>query len=140
MTGRDAARAALENAVTAAEKALDRATSGGEDWLTVLGTARDLTVAAGVYLDTTRPWDGPPLTAREADVLAVLCQPRAGDEDVFRRPPTAAEIAARLGVTGSAVKQHLMRLYEKFHVPPGDPWERRAALASAAQGAGEVTR
>ena len=43
-------------------------------------------------------------------------------------PATAHEIAADLVVTEAAVKQHLLRLYQKFGVPEGP--NRRTRLAN----------
>ena len=58
----------------------------------------------------------PELTRRELDVLTSLCRPALSDE-AFVSPATAREIAADLVVTEAAVKQHLLRLYQKFRVP-----------------------
>ena len=43
-------------------------------------------------------------------------------------PATAREIAADLVVTEAAVKQHLLRLYQKFRIPEGQ--NRRVRLAN----------
>ena len=43
-------------------------------------------------------------------------------------PATAHEIATDLVVTEAAVKQHLLRLYQKFRVPEGP--NRRTRLAN----------
>jgi hypothetical protein len=69
----------------------------------------------------------PELTRREIDVLASLCRPALSDE-AFALPATAHEIAADLVVTEAAVKQHLLRLYQKFRVPEGP--NRRTRLAN----------
>jgi FHA domain len=69
----------------------------------------------------------PELTRRELDVLASLCRP-ALSEEAFAVPATAHEIAADLVVTEAAVKQHLLRLYQKFRVPEGP--NRRTRLAN----------
>jgi hypothetical protein len=69
----------------------------------------------------------PELTRRELDVLTSLCRPALSDE-AFATPATAAEIAADLVVTEAAVKQHLLRLYQKFRVPEGT--NRRTRLAN----------
>src|SRR6202453_1885365 len=60
----------------------------------------------------------PELTRRELDVLSSLCQPALSDE-AFAMPATAREIATDLVVTEAAVKQHLLRLYQKFRIPEG---------------------
>ena len=69
----------------------------------------------------------PELTRRELDVLISLCRPALSD-DAFVTPATAREIASDLVVTEAAVKQHLLRLYQKFRVPEGP--NRRTRLAN----------
>jgi hypothetical protein len=69
----------------------------------------------------------PDLTRREVDVLTALCRPALSDE-AFAMPATAHEIATDLVVTEAAVKQHLLRLYQKFRVPEGP--NRRIRLAN----------
>ena len=69
----------------------------------------------------------PELTRRELDVLTSLCRPALSDE-AFVAPATAREIAADLVVTEAAVKQHLLRLYQKFRIPEGP--NRRVRLAN----------
>jgi hypothetical protein len=69
----------------------------------------------------------PELTRRELDVLMSLCRPALSDE-AFAIPATAHEIAADLVVTEAAVKQHLLRLYQKFRIPEGP--NRRTRLAN----------
>jgi len=69
----------------------------------------------------------PELTRRELDVLAALCRPALSDE-AFATPATAHEIALDLVVTEAAVKQHLLRLYQKFRIPEGQ--NRRTRLAN----------
>jgi len=69
----------------------------------------------------------PELTRREFDVLTSLCRPALSDE-AFVSPATAHEIAADLVVTEAAVKQHLLRLYQKFRIPEGP--NRRTRLAN----------
>jgi hypothetical protein len=69
----------------------------------------------------------PELTRRELDVLTSLCRPALSDE-AFATPATATEIATDLVVTEAAVKQHLLRLYQKFRVPEGA--NRRTRLAN----------
>ena len=60
-------------------------------------------------------------------MLTSLCQP-ALSEEAFAMPATAHEIATDLVVTEAAVKQHLLRLYQKFRVPEGP--NRRTRLAN----------
>ncbi|WP_046469785.1 FHA domain-containing protein [Allosalinactinospora lopnorensis] len=69
----------------------------------------------------------PELTRRELDVLTSLCRPALSDE-AFVSPATAREIAEDLVVTEAAVKQHLLRLYQKFRIPEGP--NRRTRLAN----------
>src|SRR5216683_1196327 len=69
----------------------------------------------------------PELTRRELDVLTSLCRPALSD-DAFVAPATAREIAADLVVTEAAVKQHLLRLYQKFRIAEGQ--NRRVRLAN----------
>jgi FHA domain len=69
----------------------------------------------------------PELTRREVDVVAALCQPALSDE-AFVAPATAREIAADLVVTEAAVKQHLLRLYQKLKIAEGP--NRRVRLAN----------
>jgi FHA domain len=69
----------------------------------------------------------PELTRRELDVLVALCRPALSD-DAFVAPATAREIAADLVVTEAAVKQHLLRLYQKFRISGG--LNRRIRLAN----------
>ena len=76
--------------------------------------------------DLRRP-AAPELTRRELDVLTSLCRPALSDQ-AFAVPATAHQIAADLVVTEAAVKQHLLRLYQKFRVPEGP--NRRTRLAN----------
>ena len=69
----------------------------------------------------------PELTRRELDVLTSLCRPALSDE-AFVAPATAREIASDLVVTEAAVKQHQLRLYQKFRIPEGT--NRRVRLAN----------
>ena len=69
----------------------------------------------------------PELTRRELDVLTALCRP-ALSEEAFVAPATARDIAGALVVTEAAVKQHLLRLYQKFRIPEGQ--NRRTRLAN----------
>jgi DNA-binding CsgD family transcriptional regulator len=69
----------------------------------------------------------PDLTRRELEVLQALCRP-ALNQEAFVAPATAKEVAQELVVTEAAVKQHLLRLYAKFHIPEGG--NRRGRLAN----------
>jgi DNA-binding CsgD family transcriptional regulator len=81
--------------------------------------------------------EAPPLTARERDVLVVLCRPLLA-RDLFTEPASIKEIAADLVVSEAAVKQHLTNLYGKFDV--GDsPTHRRSRLANEALRRGAVS-
>lgn len=77
----------------------------------------------------------PELTRREFDVLTALCRPVLTDE-AFVAPATARQIAEDLVVTEAAVKQHLLRLYQKFRIPEGP--NRRTRLANEVIGLGVV--
>lgn len=76
--------------------------------------------------DLRRP-AAPDLTRRELDVLASLCQPAMSDE-AFVSPASPREIARDMVVSEAAVKQHLVRLYQKFRIPEGP--NRRIRLAN----------
>ena len=69
----------------------------------------------------------PELTRRELDVVTSLCRPALSDA-AFVAPATAREIAVDLVVTEAAVKQHLLRLYQKFRIAEGV--NRRVRLAN----------
>ncbi|MCU1595067.1 MAG: domain containing protein [Frankiales bacterium] len=77
----------------------------------------------------------PDLTRREVEVLTSLCRP-ALQQDAFVAPATAHDIADELVVTEAAVKQHLLRLYQKFRI--GEGVNRRARLANEVISAGVV--
>lgn len=87
--------------------------------------------------DTAELWLAatPELTRRELDVLTELCRPVLTDE-AFVGPASAREIADNLVVTEAAVKQHLLRLYQKFRIPEGP--NRRTRLANEVIGLGVV--
>lgn len=93
--------------------------------------------SAGTADDTVelRRISAPDLTRRELEVLTALCRP-ALVQDAFVAPATAHEIAAELVVTEAAVKQHLLRLYQKFRISEGV--NRRARLANEVISAGVV--
>lgn len=77
----------------------------------------------------------PDLTRRELEVLNALCRP-ALQQEAFVAPATAHDIADELVVTEAAVKQHLLRLYQKFRTAEGV--NRRARLANEVISAGVV--
>jgi DNA-binding transcriptional ArsR family regulator len=79
----------------------------------------------------------PPLTRREHDVLVALCRPVLS-ADLFTEPASLHQIAIELSVSEAAVKQHLMRLYDKFGVYDGEE-RRRVRLANEAVRRGAVT-
>jgi hypothetical protein len=79
----------------------------------------------------------PELTSRQRDVLVELCRPLGGG-GAFTSPATVAEIASALVVGQAAVKQHLVRLYDKFGIAEGTA-DRRVQLANAAIERGAVT-
>lgn len=85
---------------------------------------------------TTRPVaPRPRLTPRETDVLRELCRPLASG-DPFPQPASIRVIAQVLVVTEAAVKQHLLRLYDKFEIYESP--HRRVELAREALRRGVV--
>jgi len=81
----------------------------------------------------------PPLTPREREVLIALCRP-VFTGDVLGVPASTRAIAAELVVTEDAVKQHLLRLYDKFGLSPTTSGNRRVELAREAVLRGAITR
>jgi hypothetical protein len=79
----------------------------------------------------------PQLTHREREVLLALCAPLLRGS-LFTEPASVRDVAAELFVTEAAVRQHLLRLYEKFAVPEGAE-RRRVQLANEAITRGAVT-
>ncbi|MEZ0291588.1 MAG: FHA domain-containing protein [Solirubrobacteraceae bacterium] len=96
---------------------------------------RDPLAAAGAVTEVEQP--PPSLTVRERDVLIALCRPLMA-RDMFTEPASTRVIADELVITQAAVKQHLVNLYDKFGVPPGDD-HRRARLANEALRRGAVS-
>jgi hypothetical protein len=89
-------------------------------------------------LTATQTAEPPPeLTRRERDVLVALCRPVLS-ADLFTEPASIRAIAERLVVTEAAVKQHLLRLYDKFRVYEAGE-RRRVRLANEAIRRGAVT-
>jgi predicted component of type VI protein secretion system len=80
----------------------------------------------------------PTLTPRERDVLEALCAPLLSNAP-YPEPATTKEIAGTLVVSEAAVRQHLLRLYDKFGIPDNED-RRRSQLAREAINAGAVTR
>lgn len=81
--------------------------------------------------------DCPALTRRERDVLVELCRPMLGAE-AFKEPASTRRIAEALVVSDAAVKQHLLRLYDKFDVYEAAE-RRRVKLANEAVRRGAVS-
>jgi DNA-binding CsgD family transcriptional regulator len=79
----------------------------------------------------------PDITRRERDVLVALCRPVLS-ADLFTEPASIRLIAEQLVVTEAAVKQHLLRLYDKFGVYESGE-RRRVRLANEAIRRGAVT-
>ena len=103
-----------------------------------VGGIEDLDDGVAVAASDTmelRRISAPDLTRRELEVLTALCRP-ALRQDAFVAPASAREIAEELVVTEAAVKQHLLRLYQKFRIPEGT--NRRAKLANEVIAAGVV--
>lgn len=80
----------------------------------------------------------PALTPRELDVLSALCAPLLSAEP-YPEPASTKEIAATLVVSEAAVRQHLLRLYDKFGILEEDD-RRRGRLAKEALRVGAVNR
>ena len=80
----------------------------------------------------------PDLTRRERDVLVALCRP-ADRAETFVEPSSIREMAATLGVSDAAIKQHLLNLYDKFELFEGED-HRRVRLANIAMSAGVIPR
>ncbi len=79
----------------------------------------------------------PDLTPREREVLVALFRPALAGE-VFSEPASTREIARALSVSEPAVKQHLLRLYDKFGIHEGGE-RRRVRLANEALRRGAVS-
>jgi pSer/pThr/pTyr-binding forkhead associated (FHA) protein len=79
----------------------------------------------------------PDITRRERDVLLALCRPVLS-ADLFTEPSSIRQIAEQLVVTEAAVKQHLLRLYDKFQVFESGE-RRRVRLANEAVRRGAVS-
>jgi len=103
----------------------------GKTRLLFRGDSADLAAA------TEAPMLAPELTNRERDVLVALCKPLLSG-DAFSEPASVKQIADALVVTKAAVKQHLLRLYDKFHIFEGDE-PRRSRLANEAIHRGAVS-
>ncbi|MGH9245387.1 MAG: FHA domain-containing protein [Acidimicrobiales bacterium] len=105
-----------------------------------LGRIRLIYRGASVTEDETitRTASPPPaLTKRERDVLVALCRPVLS-ADLFTEPASIRQIADDLVVSEAAVKQHLVRLYDKFGVYATTE-RRRVRLANEAVRRGAVT-
>jgi tetratricopeptide (TPR) repeat protein len=77
------------------------------------------------------------LTRREREVLVELCRPAVA-ERAFNEPASTRDIACALFVTEAAVKQHMLRLYEKFALFD-EAANRRVELANRVLEQGIVT-
>jgi DNA-binding NarL/FixJ family response regulator len=95
-----------------------------------------VTSEQGTAADTEAPI--PDLSRRERDVLEALCRPLLSHE-LVREPATTKDIADEFGVTEAAVRQHLLRLYDKFGIYE-EQSRRRSHLAREALRRGVVQR
>ncbi|MEY2423227.1 MAG: hypothetical protein QOI95_3294 [Acidimicrobiaceae bacterium] len=105
-----------------------------------IGRTRIIFRSAEVPPDTTATRTAEPapdITRRERDVLVALCRPVLS-ADLFTEPASIRLIAEKLVVTEAAVKQHLLRLYDKFGVYESGE-RRRVRLANEAIRRGAVT-
>ncbi|MGQ0624460.1 MAG: FHA domain-containing protein [Sporichthyaceae bacterium] len=89
------------------------------------------------YSDTIAAEPPPELTRRERDVLMALFQ-TAATSGMFLEPASTRQVAGMLFVTEAAVKQHLLKLYEKFEIAAGGD-RRRVQLANEALRRGAVS-
>jgi pSer/pThr/pTyr-binding forkhead associated (FHA) protein len=80
----------------------------------------------------------PDLSRRERDVLEALCRPLLSHE-LVREPATTKDIADEFVVTEAAIRQHLLRLYDKFGIYE-EHSRRRSHLAREALRRGVVQR
>ncbi len=92
---------------------------------------------ASTLIDNEEP---PALTLRERDVLISLCRPLLTGDGGFSEPASVRRIGEELFIGDAAVKGHLLRLYEKFGLQPGEGVRRRVELANAAVVRGAVSR
>lgn len=112
-----------------------RALRGGDE-VRVGGTRLVFHDDSGRTERTTIAAQAPPvLTERERDVLLALCRPVVSG-DLLNEPATVRAIAGELVITEDAVKKHLRRLYEKFHITERPA---RSRLANEAIRRGAVT-
>ncbi len=81
----------------------------------------------------------PALTPRERDVLVALCRPVISSGSPFTEPASQKAIAEELVVGEAAVKQHLLRLYDKFALHSDECGRRRVQLANEAIRRGSVS-
>jgi hypothetical protein len=79
---------------------------------------------------TISPQAAPSVTPREREVLIALCRPMFSG-DVFTEPASTRKIARELFISQAAVKQHLVRLYDKFDIRD-EAERRRVRLANEA--------
>jgi hypothetical protein len=79
---------------------------------------------------TMSPQPTPSVTSREREVLIALCRPMFSG-DVFTEPASIRTIARELVISEAAVKQHLVRLYDKFEIRD-ESQRRRIRLANEA--------
>jgi predicted component of type VI protein secretion system len=93
---------------------------------------------SGTDQGVTEGADRPPeLTPREREVLLALFRPALAGE-VFSEPASTRDMAKALSVSEPAVKQHLLKLYDKFGIYEGGE-RRRVRLANEALRRGAVT-
>jgi pSer/pThr/pTyr-binding forkhead associated (FHA) protein len=87
----------------------------------------------------TSPLNAPPaLTAAQARTLVELVRPVLRPDKPVPAPATEEQIAGRLFVSRSAVRQNLSALYDKFGIEDNGTHDRRLRLANEAIQRGAV--
>jgi predicted component of type VI protein secretion system len=117
---------------------LERPLRHGDEVLVGASRLRYRSDAPAASVAATAAAEPPPeVTRREREVLVELCRTVLAGEP-FTEPASLREIAVALVVSEAAVKQHLLRLYDKFDIH-GQGERRRVRLANEALRRGAVT-
>lgn len=86
------------------------------------------------HVPTEAAEGAPEISRREREVLFALCRPILSGS-VLSDPPSIRDVAAELVITESAVKKHLVRLYDKFEMYDDDRKRGRLAHEAVRRGA-----